>query len=57
MRTLIIINPHSAGGRDWSRSLGVPEDPHEAVDWLAHGRPVPCDLGKVEYLNGLTTRS
>ena len=38
-------------GRDWSRSLGVPEDPHEAVDWLAHARPVPCDLGKVEYLN------
>jgi diacylglycerol kinase family enzyme len=38
-------------GHDWSRSLGVPEDPHEAVDWLAHARPVPCDLGKVEYLN------
>ncbi len=38
-------------GHDWSRSLGVPEDPHEAVDWLAQARPVPCDLGKVEYLN------
>lgn len=38
-------------GHDWSRSLGVPEDPYEAVDWLAHARPVPCDLGKVEYLN------
>lgn len=38
-------------GHDWSRSLGVPEDPHEAVDWLAHAHPVPCDLGKVEYLN------
>jgi len=38
-------------GHDWSRSLGVPEDPHEAVDWLAHARPVPCDLGAVEYLN------
>jgi len=38
-------------GRDWSRSLGVPKDPLEAVDWLAHARPVPCDLGKVEYLN------
>jgi diacylglycerol kinase (ATP) len=29
----------------------VPEDPQEAVDWLAHARPVPCDLGTVEYLN------
>ena len=38
-------------GHDWSRSLGVPEDPYEAVDWLAHARPVLCDLGKVEYLN------
>jgi YegS/Rv2252/BmrU family lipid kinase len=38
-------------GRDWSRSLGVPADPHEAVNWLVHARPVPCDLGKVEYLN------
>ena len=38
-------------GHDWARSLGMPEDPHEAVDWLAHARPVPCDLGKVEYLN------
>ena len=38
-------------GHDWSRSLGVPEDPHEAVDWLSRARPVPCDLGKVEYLD------
>ena len=38
-------------GHDWSRSLGTPESPLEAVDWLAHARPVPCDLGKVEYLN------
>lgn len=41
-------------GHDWSRSLGVPERPHEAVDWLAHARPVPCDLGKVEYLDRQT---
>ncbi len=41
-------------GHDWSRSLGVPEDPHEAVDWLAHARPVPCDLGKIEYLDRQT---
>jgi YegS/Rv2252/BmrU family lipid kinase len=41
-------------GHDWSRSLGMPEDPHEAVDWLAHAHPVPCDLGKVEYLNRQT---
>jgi len=41
-------------GHDWSRSLGVPEDPHEAIDWLVHARPVPCDIGKVEYLNSQT---
>jgi len=38
-------------GHDWSRSLGMPEDHDEAVDWLVQARPVPCDLGKVEYLN------
>ena len=38
-------------GHDWSRSLGMPEDHVKAVDWLAHACPVPCDLGKVEYLN------
>ena len=38
-------------GHDWSRSLGMPEDPLKAVDWLAHAHPVPCDFGKVEYLN------
>jgi YegS/Rv2252/BmrU family lipid kinase len=38
-------------GRDWSRSLGVPGSPEEAVDWLARAQPVPCDLGKVEYLD------
>jgi YegS/Rv2252/BmrU family lipid kinase len=38
-------------GHDWSRSLGMPEDHVKAVDWLAQARPVPCDLGKVEYLN------
>jgi len=29
----------------------MPEDYVEAVDWLAQARPVPCDLGKVEYLD------
>jgi YegS/Rv2252/BmrU family lipid kinase len=38
-------------GHDWSRSLGMPEDHVEAVAWLTQARPVPCDLGKVEYLN------
>jgi diacylglycerol kinase family enzyme len=38
-------------GRDWARSLGMPEDPHEAVGWLARARPVRCDLGRVEYLS------
>jgi len=36
-------------GRDWSRSLGIPSDPSEAVDWLASAQAVPCDFGKVEY--------
>lgn len=38
-------------GRDWARSLGVPEDPHEAVDWLVRAESYPCDLGKVDYLD------
>lgn len=38
-------------GRDWARSLGVPADPHEAVDWLARAQSVPCDLGKMEYVD------
>ena len=38
-------------GHDWARSLGMPDDPDEAVDWLAHARPVRCDLGRVEYLD------
>jgi YegS/Rv2252/BmrU family lipid kinase len=38
-------------GRDWSRALGVPPTPAEAVDWLARARPFPCDLGKAEYLD------
>ncbi len=40
-------------GRDWARSLGVPADPLEAVDWLARAISVPCDLGKADYLDSL----
>ena len=36
-------------GRDFSRLLGAPSDPEQAVDWLANARPLLCDLGKVEY--------
>jgi diacylglycerol kinase (ATP) len=36
-------------GTDWARALGVPSDPRAAADWLMQARPVPCDVGKVEY--------
>jgi len=38
-------------GRDFSRLLGVPSDPEQAIDWLANAKPSPCDLGKIEYLD------
>ena len=38
-------------GRDWARSLGIPSDPEAAVEWLARGQAVPCDFGKVEYID------
>jgi diacylglycerol kinase (ATP) len=38
-------------GTDWARALGIPSDPRAAVDWLMQARPVPCDLGKAEYLD------
>ncbi|NIM89797.1 MAG: YegS/Rv2252/BmrU family lipid kinase [Candidatus Aminicenantes bacterium] len=38
-------------GRDWARSLGIPSDPVAAVEWLARGQAVPCDFGKVEYVD------
>jgi YegS/Rv2252/BmrU family lipid kinase len=38
-------------GTDWSRALEIPSDPPAAVDWLVRARPVPCDVGKVEYLD------
>lgn len=40
-------------GRDWARSLGVPTDIHTAIDLLAHAQAVPCDLGKIDYLDTL----
>ena len=40
-------------GRDWARSLGMPVDPQKAIDWLAHAKSVPCDLGRVDYLDSL----
>lgn len=38
-------------GRDWSRMLGVPFEPDAALDWLSNANPIPCDLGKLEYLD------
>lgn len=40
-------------GRDWARSLGIPQDPHKAVDWLARAEALSCDLGRVDYLDTL----
>lgn len=36
-------------GTDWGRALGIPSNPAAALDWILQARPVPCDLGKVEY--------
>jgi len=41
-------------GHDWARSLGTPDDPDEAVNWLAHACPVRCDLGRGGYLDKRT---
>jgi diacylglycerol kinase (ATP) len=38
-------------GTDWPRVLGMPRDPLAALDWLARAKPVPCDLGRVDYLD------
>jgi YegS/Rv2252/BmrU family lipid kinase len=38
-------------GSDWSRALGVPKEPERAVDWLLKAQPIPCDLGKLEFLD------
>jgi YegS/Rv2252/BmrU family lipid kinase len=40
-------------GRDWARSLGIPSEPEEAVEWLSRAQAVCCDLGKVEYIDTL----
>lgn len=36
-------------GRDWARTLGIPEDPEKALEWLARAKPVPCDIGQLDY--------
>ncbi len=38
-------------GKDFSRLLHIPSEPEKAVDWLANAKPLPCDLGKIEYLD------
>ncbi|MFB0564337.1 MAG: diacylglycerol kinase family protein [Candidatus Aminicenantaceae bacterium] len=40
-------------GSDWTRSLGVPVDLEAAVDWLARAQSVPCDIGKLDYVETL----
>lgn len=34
-------------GLDWSRSLGMPKDPFQALQWLAGATPMSCDVGQV----------
>lgn len=38
-------------GTDWARALGIPSDPVAAVEWLMRAQAIPCDLGKVDYLD------
>lgn len=40
-------------GRDWARTLNIPQDPIRAIRWLAEAEPQPCDVGKVTF-NGRT---
>lgn len=35
-------------GRDFSRTLGIPFDPKEAVKWIAHAEPQPLDIGHLQ---------
>ena len=45
-------------GRDWARATGIPLDPSQAVHYLAAAKPVPTDVGVVQYtaVDGSTQR-
>ncbi|MGB0387911.1 MAG: diacylglycerol/lipid kinase family protein [Ardenticatenaceae bacterium] len=34
-------------GRDWARTLGIPQKPADMLRWLANATPQPVDLGRV----------
>jgi diacylglycerol kinase (ATP) len=36
-------------GRDWSRTLGIPHTPEQAVKWIAGAHPAPVDIGTVSF--------
>jgi YegS/Rv2252/BmrU family lipid kinase len=36
-------------GQDFSRTLGIPSNPREAVKWIAHAQPKAIDLGYLDY--------
>jgi YegS/Rv2252/BmrU family lipid kinase len=36
-------------GRDWARSRGIPFNVRAAVDWIAAAKPLPTDIGQIEF--------
>lgn len=39
-------------GRDWSRTLGIPHTPEQAVKWIAGAHAAPVDIGSVNFGGG-----
>ncbi len=40
-------------GQDFARTVNIPTNPRDAVQWIAHAHPMPIDLGVLEH-NGET---
>lgn len=36
-------------GQDFARTVGIPTNPREAVQWIAHAEPQPIDLGLLQH--------
>ncbi len=37
-------------GHDWARTLGIPDSPAAAVQWIAAAQPTPLDVGRLEFV-------
>lgn len=37
-------------GHDWSRTLGIPATPADAVRWIAGAHPAPLDVGSLHFM-------